>query len=510
MLKKLDPRRRILMVSSALLIFAVFFQALPMQLASQGLISKLAARRASNVKASFHYGPSIPTERQPVQFMNTSTGSPTSWQWDFGDGTTSTDQNPRHAYAKAGFKKITLIARNGSITKQATRTMTVIPAAEPATFVFSPVSPKVGQVVQFADTTSGDPTSWQWDFGDGATSTTKNPSHAFALSSSYTVTLAAGNSSGSKTGSQTISVTSVSPLIASFAFNPTSPAAGQAVQFADTTTGTPTSWQWNFGDGTTSSAQNPSHVFTAAGSKTVTLTATNASGSNSTNRTVTVVAVVAASFAFSPVSPAAGQSVAFTDTSTGSPTSWQWNFGDGLTSTAQNPSHVYTTAGSKTVTLTVTNNTGSDTATRTIAVMPALNAAFTYSPASPIAGQAVQFTDTSTGSPSIWQWNFGDGVTSVVQNPSHTFASAGSYNIALTVMNASGQNSINQTIIVSPINTLTASFSYSPASPAVSQAVAFTDTSTGSPTSWQWNFGTAGRAPPRIRAMRSRRWGRRR
>ena len=489
MIKNLNPRRRICAGFSTLLMFAAYFQAMPIQLAAQSLITRLATIRTSNVKASFRYTPSFPSEGQVVQFADISTGTPTSWQWDFGDGATSTAQNPSHAYLKAGFKKITLIASNSTSSKKTTRTMTVMPAPETASFVYSPTSPVAGQDVQFADTTSGNPTSWQWNFGDGATSTAKNPRHAFAAPAAYLVTLIASNDLSSKKSTETISVASVSSLVASFAYSPTSPAIGQAMQFTDTSTGSPTSWQWNFGDGTMSSAQNPSHTYTTAGSKTVTLTATNSSGSNTATRTVTVSASLAASFSYSPASPAAGQAVQFTDASTGTPTSWQWNFGDGTTSTAQNPSHAFATAGSKTVTLTVTNSSGSNTATRTVPVVAALTAAFSYSPTSPTAGQAVQFTDTSIGTPTLWQWNFGDGATSSAQNPRHVFAAAGSFNVALTIMNASGQDNIDQIISVAAAGTLTASFTYSPASPVIGQAVQFTDTSTGSPSAWQWDFG---------------------
>ena len=490
MLKNLKPLGRILTGFSTLLMFAFYFQVLPIQLASQSRLATLVTSRASTtIKASFRYSPSFPTLGQAVQFTDTSTGNLTSWQWDFGDGTTSTVRNPSHTYTSAGFRKIILIASNGSSSKRSSRTITVMPAHEAATFVFSPTAPGPGQTVQFADTSSGNPTSWKWDFGDGATSTSKDPSHVYLKAASYTVNLISSNSSGSKQGSKTINVTSISVPSSSFSFTPALPSAGQAVQFTDTSTGSPSSWQWDFGDGSTSTAQNPSHAYTTAGSKTVTLTVTNSSGTNSASRTVTVGAALVASFSFSPASPTTGQSVQFTDTSVGSPTAWSWSFGDGSTSTARNPSHAYATAGSKTVTLTVTNSSGSNSASRTVAVVTTLTASFSFSPASPTAGQSVQFTDTSTGSPSLWQWSFGDGTTSTAQNPGHAFVSAGSYNITLSVMNTSGQSSIDQTITVALASTLIAAFTFNPASPAPGRTVQFADTSTGTPTSWQWSFG---------------------
>jgi len=159
------------------------------------------------------------------------------------------------------------------------------------------------------------------------------------------------------------------PPVASFSGSPTSGTAPLTVAFTDTSTGQPTSWVWTFGDGGTSTAQSPTHTYTAAGTYSVTLTATNSLGSNTLTKTnyITVAAPQppVASFSGSPTSGINPLTVNFTDTSTGQPTSWAWNFGDGGTSTAQNPSHVYTAAGTYSVTLTATNTVGSNTLTKT-------------------------------------------------------------------------------------------------------------------------------------------------
>ena len=450
-------------------------------------LSRLSSRSNNTLKVSFTYSPKYPVEGQSVQFVDNSSGSPASWVWDFGDGMTSAERNPIHIYSSSGFRRATLTVANGTTSKRASRTLTVLPGTAGATFVFSPATPGPGQTVQFADTTSGSPTSWRWNFGDGVTSTVKNPSHAFARTGSYTVSLTTTEGSSSKQGSKTLTVAGMSVLTSSFTYSPATPTAGQAIQFTDTSTGSPTSWLWNFGDGGTSTSQNPSHPYTTPGMKTVTLTVTNSSGSNVATRTFTVGVALASSFSFSPATPTAGQAIQFTDTSTGSPTSWLWNFGDGGTSTSQNPSHTYTTAGTKTVTLTVTNTAGSNSTSRTLSVSTALTASFTFSPSSPAVGQSVLFTDTSTGAPSIWQWNFGDGATSTARNPTHSYASARSYTVTLTIMNASSSNTTSRAVIVGA--PLTASFVYSPSSPTTGQTVQFTDTSSGSPISWTYNFG---------------------
>jgi serine protease len=160
------------------------------------------------------------------------------------------------------------------------------------------------------------------------------------------------------------SISTSNPPVAAFSGTPTSGFAPLTVNFTDASTNNPTSWSWTFGDGGTSTAQNPSHVYTAAGTYTVTLTATNAYGSDSETKTgyITVTTCVApvAAFVGSPTSGTAPLTVGFTDQSTNSPTSWSWSFGDGGTSTSQNPSHQYTAAGTYTVTLSVSNSCGSD------------------------------------------------------------------------------------------------------------------------------------------------------
>ena len=161
------------------------------QARSNSLISSIAEKRANGLKVSFTYSPKYPLAGQPVQFADASTGTPGSWQWDFGDGSGSTERNPVHVYSVAGFRKITLIAADSRTSKKSTKTLTVMPASLQATFVFSPTTPGPGQTVQFTDTTAGDPTSWHWEFGDGTTSTAKDPSHAFIKAGAYTVSLTA-------------------------------------------------------------------------------------------------------------------------------------------------------------------------------------------------------------------------------------------------------------------------------------------------------------------------------
>ena len=131
-----------------------------------------------------------------------------------------------------------------------------------------------------------------------------------------------------------------------------------------------------------------------------------------------------------------GEEIYFSDQSAGNPTEWSWEFGDGETSDVQDPTHAYSAAGSYTVSLIVTNPTGSDTETKEdyIQVYEAVAAQFSVK-TEVVVGQVITFTDQSTGSPTEWFWDFGDGETSDVQNPTYAYSAAGSYTVSLTVTN---------------------------------------------------------------------------
>lgn len=158
-----------------------------------------------------------------------------------------------------------------------------------------------------------------------------------------------------------------STVSANFQASPSSGVAPLSVQFNDLSTGSPTAWEWNFGDGTTSTFQSPSHTYYGVGTYTVSLTVTDVFGSTTTKSNyITVTSVTptilpVAAFSASAVSGNAPLTVTFTDKSTGSPTSWIWDFGDGTTYNIPNPPHIYTQAGNYTVKLTVSNTFGSNT-----------------------------------------------------------------------------------------------------------------------------------------------------
>ncbi len=225
-----------------------------------------------------------------VSFSDKSTGGlPASWTWSFGDGTSSLEKNPIHAYGKVGKYTVRFTARNAAGSNTVTRsnyiTVTVlVPPA--AAFSAIPTSGSVPLNVTFTDKSTGSPVSWNWSFGDGTSSIEKNPVHIYSKTGRYTVGLTARNAAGSKTltRSNYIVVNALRPPVAAFSASKTSGKAPFNVTFTDKSTGSPASWSWAFGDGSTSTHQNTDHTYSKAGKYTVSLTASNAAGRNAITR----------------------------------------------------------------------------------------------------------------------------------------------------------------------------------------------------------------------------------
>ncbi|MCK9593324.1 MAG: PKD domain-containing protein, partial [Methanoregula sp.] len=249
-----------------------------------------------------------------------------------------------------------------------------------------------------------------------ASSSAQNPSHTYTPGT-YQVSLQVYNTDGYNSTRKAgyITVNALAP-VANFTGTPTYGIAPLTVIFTDSSTNFPASWNWSFGDGTTSASRNPEHIYTSAGTYTVSLNVTNAGGTNTKTSSGYITANVppapVADFTGTPTYGTVPLMVTFTDHSTNSPTLWNWSFGDGTTSTSRNSVHIYTIAGTYTVTLNATNAGGSNTKTAvgyiTANVPPATVGYFTGTPTSGQAPLNVSFTDLSTNSPTGWAWYFGD------------------------------------------------------------------------------------------------------
>ena len=250
--------------------------------------------------------------------------------------------------------------------------------------------------------------------------------------------------------------------ISNFGANITSGVKPLTVQFTDQTIGTATSWLWNFGDGNTSVLQSPSHTYLAKGVYTVSLTSTGPAGSTTETKSnyITVYDPTNANFTASMTSGIAPFQANFTNTSSGDYSMSNWSFGDGSTSTLNNPSHTYSTVGIYTVSLTVSGLGSSDTETKTgyISVYQPVSASFIASPTSGNSPLLVNFTNTSTGDFSSILWSFGDGSTSSETNPTHSYLSIGTYTVSLTVSGNGGVDEEVKTDLIIVTNNLSQIF----------------------------------------------------
>lgn len=225
-------------------------------------------------------------------FTDQSTGTIDSRMWTFGDGTQSNAVSPLHTFPGAGQYLVTLRLTGAGKISESSQYVNVSGALA-ASFIYSPASPTIDSTIQFTDQSTGGPTSWQWSFGDGTSSTLQNPAKKYAAVGNYTVTLTVFRGTGeSSMGSRVVTVLASSPVTpsigAAFDASTTHAAIGANVAFTDRSTGNPTSWLWTFGDGSSSTAQNPVHAYAAAGTYTVTLQASNASSSGSISKAIVV------------------------------------------------------------------------------------------------------------------------------------------------------------------------------------------------------------------------------
>ncbi|MBX7257151.1 MAG: PKD domain-containing protein [Candidatus Hydrogenedentes bacterium] len=243
---------------------------------------------ATSIVANFG---GIPTTIQPggvVNFVDQSTvtgGTIDSWLWTFGDGGQSTLQNPSHQYNTLGTYTVTLQITSGALsdTEVKSNYISVVPPTPPtANFIATPTAPVGNASVQFTDLSlagTSPITNWYWEFGDGGTSTLKNPTHSYTTATAFSVYLKVTTLVGSDDELKVnyINVQPKAPT-ADFMADDTTPAVGQTVQFSDLSTpnvGNLTTWWWHFGDGVTSTLQNPTHVYTAAKIYSVYLGVTN-------------------------------------------------------------------------------------------------------------------------------------------------------------------------------------------------------------------------------------------
>jgi PKD repeat protein len=361
-----------------------------------------------------------------------------TYTWDFGDATASSSvNNPTHSFSSSGNFTVKLVAMSTNGCRDSvSHSITVYPLPN-ASFSAAPAC--IGSTTTFTNNSSissGSITIYNWKFGDGVTSTDKNPVHKFANTGTYSVTLTATSDNGCS-NSFTDSVMVVPIPVASFTV--TNNCQGQAATFHSTSTGSLLTYNWNFGDSSTASnGANPTHIFTKPGKHVVMLTAISAGGCSSV-QSDTVTIKISPVVSFKAADVCLGDTMRFNDSSFISDHStlvFNWNFGDSFSTSGKNPAHFFIRPGVYTVTETVTSPNGcSASLSKTVAVNAPPTAGFT---AKQGAALTVQFQPKDTIGGLGYVWNFGDSsATSIDINPTHVYSKAGKYIVTLKVTNIS-------------------------------------------------------------------------
>lgn len=379
-----------------------------------------------------------------VQFTSLSTGSPASYYWTFGNGNTSTLQDPSATYVNPGTYNVSLTVTNGSgsNTKTVAGYITVYPNPV-ANFTASPIVGCTPLSVSFSDnSTPGTAaiTQWQWDFGNGGISTQQNPSKTFNTIDSFTVSLIVTDANGCQnTVTRTKYIKTSSPFLVDFtATGNTSCSVPAVVNFGSTISPAGAySYLWTFGDGSTSTLPNPPHTYTNGGSYTVELEITGANGCKQKVIKPNFVKVggLNAAFTYSLSTACAPAIINLTNTS--SPNLPALVFGWSLDGTqdkySTNTNYILTTQGPHQVKLIAKDPAGCfDTAIQIITLSPRPESVFKANkyvfcdvPAT------VQFTDLSRGGVISWAWNFGNNVSNTTQNPSISYVTEGTFSVRL-------------------------------------------------------------------------------
>ncbi|HSC55008.1 MAG TPA: PKD domain-containing protein [Phnomibacter sp.] len=436
---------------------------------------------------------------QDVTFTNTTPNS-TVVSWNFGNGVTSTAQNPTATYTQFGNYTVTMILQhdNGcmdtvvqtNLVQIAPPTITAVAGLPydgclPYSNTFIPTVNAIEPVAQ-----------WHWDFGDGTTANVEQPFKTFNTPGAYAVVLTITTVGGCMQ-TFTSQVRVASKPVANFSATPLNVCASDPVAFTDMSTGTITSWRWEFGDGGSSGSQNPTYTFNDTGSMYVRLIVSNDNCRDTLFRPNYIYVrppIADFTLAMDCSSP---YTYSFNNISKGADT-WQWNFGDGNTSTVFSPTHVYTATGQYNVQLVVNNGTCSHQFTRTIAVLDE-KANIEWENAGGCNSSLYRFyargPQTNPANISRYEWSINNGpvITTTTNLLEQTFTDTGFVQVQLIIRDNNGcADTTVQNVHISTVGTIV-NFGPLNQQVCVGNVVSFSDSTKYHPSNpvvrWEWNFG---------------------
>lgn len=377
-----------------------------------------------------------------TDLSTTLSGTITAWEWDFGDGNTSTLQNPSHSYNSGGDFDVQLIVTSDQGCSD-TITQSIYSRTPPAAGI-TPMPGCNGLTVDFMSSSDASASGFWWSFGTGFpadTSDLENPTFTYSSYGSYDVDLV--TQKGTVCADTTTYTILLTQLIPDFEDLDTV-CVNSIIDFVDlssVSSGALTTWDWDFGDGGNGTAQNPSHGYSASGDYDIQLTVTSDLGCvDSITKPLYVetspVATIGA------VDACSGVNITFDNLSDPNATDFWWDFGTGNpadTSVVFEPTFTYPSFGTYTVTLMAQRGSDCETQDTYVLNISELTADFNMVD-STCANTTVNFTDQTASAATVnsWQWDFGDASTSVNQNETHTYNSAGDYTVQLIVETSVG------------------------------------------------------------------------
>jgi gliding motility-associated-like protein len=449
-----------------------------------------------------------------VNFTNTSTGTGLTYSWDLGNGNSSVEKNPSATYTSAGTYTVKLTVTDASSKTATSSTTITVYSAPTAAFKANPTSGCSPLTTTFTDQStkgSGTISAWKWDFRDGSTSTTQNPTKKYTTEGTFAVYLKVTDSNGCSSELEKTSYIDVAnaPVVG---FTPSTSSACKiplSVSFTNTTTGKGTlTYDWSLGNSKTSTLKSPSTTYESYGTYTVKLTATSTEYGCSSSfeyPAVTITQVISAGTltkdgeTLNTKDTICSGTVTCTSSTTGT-SSVYWSFGDGGYSYLSTATHNYNTAGTYTVKLIASpGTTCADTTSWTLTVEK-VTASYSFTPTSGcVSPVAISFTNNSTGA-SSYKWTFPDGTASTSSTPSYSFTipkdkddyvihTTETYPIVLVATSKSGCTSTSTQNFT--VNLPTALFSVDKTEGCKTLTVNFTDNSTPSSNiaSRKWIYG---------------------
>ncbi|MFN8310052.1 MAG: PKD domain-containing protein [Chitinophagales bacterium] len=404
--------------------------------------------RADSVRKDYIYSP-IPkadflvvpdcTDPFTVTFVDTSIKADT-WSWWLGDSTSvSGVRTFSHTFSALGSQTAQLVVTNAGTGCNDTLIKSFVLGISHSGFTID--TPLVGCapfLVHFHDTSAG-ATSYLWRFGDGATSSAANPGHTYNGPGIFTVTQIINPGSQCPDSMVYVDAINVKGVAVNFAADTTAGCVPFTVHFSDSSrafNSTISKFKWTFGDGYVDSVnEHPIHTYSNWGVYNVSLTTTNSQGcTEMLVRTAYInLKRPVPAFTFDTIF-CPGDSVAFNNNSSSEVTSYLWNFGDGATSTLANPKHAYQALGYYQVSLQVFNKYGCDSffmaPSKVHIDTPQVDfqVAATFSPCPPFVAT---FANTSNRKDLRWHWDFGDGKTDTIENPTNVYFFPGLYTVRL-------------------------------------------------------------------------------